>query len=65
MIKEGTNQKGALLREEMVKEINYKLHSDLKVFGIKLVTKNFNAKNSAGSRKYEYLLPIKMLKNET
>jgi tRNA U38,U39,U40 pseudouridine synthase TruA len=47
----------------MIKEINSKIHTDLKLFGIKLVTKNFNAKNSASSRKYEYLLPISILKN--
>ena len=34
----------------MIREINNKLHKDIKVFSIKLVTKNFNAKNSASSR---------------
>lgn len=49
----------------MIKEINSKLCPEIKVFGIKLVTKNFNAKNSASSRYYEYLLPLSMLKTET
>ena len=57
----GEKQKNSLLREDMIKEINSKLHKDIKVFGLKLVTKNFNAKNSASSRYYEYLLPLKML----
>ncbi len=64
-ITEGKSQKESLLRSEMIKEINSKLNSDIKVFGIKLVTKNFNAKNSASSRFYEYLLPINMLKNSS
>ena len=49
----------------MIKEINSKLHKEIKVFGIKLVTKNFNAKNSASSRQYEYLLPLSMLRTES
>jgi tRNA pseudouridine(38-40) synthase len=49
----------------MIKEINSKLNKDIRVFSIKLVTKNFNAKNSASSRYYEYLLPLSMLKNDS
>lgn len=62
-LKEGESKKNCLLRNEMIKELNSKIHPDLKVFGIKLVTKNFNAKNSASSRKYEYLIPLSILKN--
>lgn len=46
-------------------EVNQVIHEDLKVFSIKLVTKNFVCRSSATSRKYEYILPIDTLKTET
>lgn len=35
------------------------------MFGIKLITKNFVCKTSATSRKYEYILPISILRTES
>lgn len=51
--------------KKAVRTINQYLPEDIKVFSIKLVTKNFVCKTSATSRKYEYILPISVLKNET
>lgn len=67
-LKEETDKKNFkenLDLKKAVRSINAYLHEDLKVFGIKLVTKNFVCKTSATSRKYEYILPISVLKNET
>jgi tRNA pseudouridine38-40 synthase len=47
--------------QRMVTEINAIIDPEIQVFGIKLVTKNFDVKNSARSRKYEYILPAKLL----
>lgn len=47
-----------------VKEVNEVIDENLKVFAIKLVTKNFVCKSSATSRKYEYILPLSILRNE-
>lgn len=47
--------------QRMVNEINAIIDPEIQVFGIKLVTKNFDVKNSARSRKYEYILPAKLL----
>ena len=46
-------------------DINEVIDEDLRVFGIKLVTKNFVCKSSATSRKYEYILPISILRTES
>lgn len=50
--------------ERVKREINEKLPENIKVFGIKFVTKSFVAKNSASSRIYEYLLPEHLLRTE-
>jgi tRNA pseudouridine38-40 synthase len=47
--------------EHIIKEINSTVDPRIQTFAIKLVTKNFDVKNSARSRKYEYILPAKLL----
>ena len=47
--------------EKIKKTINTNLREDVRVFGLKLVTKNFVPWTSATSRKYEYLFPIDIL----
>lgn len=48
--------------EKIKKTINSNLREDVRVFGLKLVTKNFVPRTSATSRKYEYLFPIDILR---
>lgn len=56
-------EKNNILFKKIIDEINIYLPSEIKIFGIKRVTKHFVAKNSATSRIYEYILPIKILQN--
>ncbi len=48
----------------IIKEINAVLHESVKVFSMKFVTKHFNVRSHASSRKYEYLLPLELLKGK-
>lgn len=50
---------------KLVEVVNSYLSPDLKVLGVKLVTKNFVCKSSATSRKYEYILPVSILRAES
>lgn len=43
--------------EEMSRQINSKLVEQIRVVGMKRVTKNFNSKNNADARTYSYILP--------
>ena len=48
--------------KKVIKEINSHLPSEIEVFTMKFVTKNFDTKNSARSRKYEYIIPLDFLR---
>ena len=48
--------------EKIKKIINSNLWEDVKIFSLKLVTKNFVPRTSATSWKYEYLIPIDIFK---
>lgn len=57
-----TEFKKYLDKERLIKEINAVIDEEIEIFALKLVTKNFVCKNSATSRKYEYIMPINILK---
>ena len=48
--------------EKIVMDINSVMREDVRVFGLKYITKSFVVKNSATSRNYEYILPLSILK---
>ena len=50
--------------EDIIAEINLNLPEDVRVLSLKLVTNNFNAKNSCSYREYQYLFPLSTLKLE-
>lgn len=56
--------KKLLNRSKIVNELNGHLPEDIKAFAVKLVTQGFNCKNSARSRKYEYFMPVSVLRTE-
>lgn len=43
--------------EEMTGAINARLVDQIRVVGLKRVTKNFNSKNNADARTYSYVMP--------
>lgn len=47
-------------RDEIVKLVNNYLTDDIRCLGFRVVTKRFDIKLSAFSRRYEYLCPLKM-----
>lgn len=56
--------KETLNREAVIAKINAHLPSDIKAFALRFVTKGFNVKNSARSRRYEYFLPLSIVKTK-
>ena len=50
--------------KQLVKDINVNLPEEIRIFSLKYVTNSFAPKNKASSRKYEYLLPLSILKNK-
>ena len=57
--------KETLDRKAVIKAVNNHLPRDIKVFGLRFVTKTFNAKKNAQSRRYEYLLPLNAVKTQS
>ena len=49
--------------EEILEEINSNLPNDVRIISMKMVAASFNAKNSVSFREYQYLFPLKTLKN--
>ena len=47
---------------KIISDINSVMREDVRVFGLKYITKSFVVKNSATSRNYEYILPLDILK---
>lgn len=56
--------KETLNRKAVISTINNHLPSDIRTFALKFVTKSFNVKNSARSRRYEYFLPLNVVKTK-
>lgn len=52
--------KSKLRRDDIIKLINKFLTEDIRCYGFRIVTKNFDIKLNAASRRYEYLCPLKM-----
>jgi len=44
--------------QRVIGDINANLHKEVRVFGLRLVTRGFDVRKSARSRKYEYLAPL-------
>ena len=57
--------KETLNRKAVIKAINNHLPSDVKVFALRFATKAFNVKSSARSRRYEYFLPLDVVKTQS
>lgn len=49
---------------KVINEINGNLNSKMRVFGLRLVTKGFDVRKSARSRKYEYLIPLNVFRRK-
>ena len=65
-LKEIDKQKFRQLLDEkyLVNMINKNLPEEIQVFCLKSITTSFSPRNKATSRKYEYILPLSILKNE-
>lgn len=50
--------------KRVIGDINSNLHSNVRVFGLRLVTRGFDVRKSARSRKYEYVAPVSMFRTK-
>ena len=57
--------KNRLDKAKIVAAINKHLEVAIRVFSVKRVTRSFNVRATAGSRKYEYLFPLQCLRSRS
>lgn len=50
--------------QKIIGDINANLHASVRVFGLRFVTKGFDIRRSACSRKYEYVAPLSMFRGK-